>query len=156
LEQWEINKKKKEYLRRYRSSKRREKHILEEIQRLRMDKMFPSVVYDDMPHAHDHKDLSDYAVLIDEQIQNLKEERLERAEIYTEIEKKIKEMADDGEQELLRLRYIQGKSFEEVAVEMGYVYGHIIRLHGKALRNIEITEEDWRVEGEAPFKVKLF
>jgi hypothetical protein len=142
LEQWEINEKKKEYLRRYRSSKRREKNILEEIQRLRMDKMFPSVIYDDMPRAHNHKDLSDYAVVIDEQIQDLKIERLKRAKTYTDIEKKIREMKDDNEQELLRFRYIQGKSFEEIAVYMGYVYGHIIRLHRKALYNISITEED--------------
>jgi len=143
LEQWEINEKRKEYLRKYRSSKRREERILEEIQRLRMDKMFPSVVFDDMPHAQNHKDLSNYAVLIDEQIQELKEERLERAKTYTDIEKKIREMADDNEQELLRLRYIQGKSFEEIAVEMGYTYRHITSIHGKALRNIDITEEDW-------------
>lgn len=138
MEQWEINEKKKEYLRKYRSSKRREKGILEEIQRLRMDKMFPSVVFDDMPHAHDHKDLSDYVILIDEQIQNLKDERLERAKIYTDIEKRIREMKDDNEQELLRMRYLQGKTFEEIAVAMRYAYRHITRLHGNALQNFEL------------------
>ena len=141
MEQWKINEKKKEYLRRYRSSKRREKYILEEIQRLRMDKMFPSVIYDDMPRAHNHKDLSDYAVLIDEQIQELKIERLERAKTYTDIEKKMREMKDDNEQELLRLRYIQGKSFEEIAVYMGYSYRHTTKIHRKALCNINIAVE---------------
>jgi hypothetical protein len=38
---------------------------------------------------------------------------------------------------------------------MGYSYRHITNIHGKALRNIEITEEDWEAEGEAPFKVEL-
>ena len=38
------NDKKKEFLRRYRECERREQEILEEIQRLRMDQMFPSMV----------------------------------------------------------------------------------------------------------------
>lgn len=40
------NDKKKEFLRRYRECERREQEILEEIQRLRMDQMFPSMVND--------------------------------------------------------------------------------------------------------------
>ena len=43
------NEKKKTYLKSYRESVKREQEILEEIQRLRMDKMFPSVANDGMP-----------------------------------------------------------------------------------------------------------
>lgn len=136
LEQWEINEKKKEYLRRYVRSKKREKRIEEEIQRLRMDKMFPSVVSDDMPHGTDQKDLSDYIVLVDQQIDLLKAERLEGIKIYADIEERIRKMQDDNEQEVLRLKYIRGMTWEEVAVEMRYTFQHTHRIHKRALKNI--------------------
>ncbi len=73
------NDKKKEFLRRYRECERREQEILEEIQRLRTDKMFPSSVNDGMPKGSQQSDLSDYMVLLDEQIDRLKQERLKKA-----------------------------------------------------------------------------
>ena len=73
------NDKKKEFLRRYRECERREQEILEEIQRLRADKMFPSMVNDGMPKGSQQSDLSDYMVLLDEQIDRLKQERLKKA-----------------------------------------------------------------------------
>ena len=54
------NEEKKEYLRSYRRAVKREKDILDEIQRLRTDKMFPSVVNDGMPRGSSQSDLSDY------------------------------------------------------------------------------------------------
>lgn len=51
---------KKEYLHSYMSAVKAAKRIEEEIERLRLDKMLPSLIMDDMPHAHDQKDLSDY------------------------------------------------------------------------------------------------
>ena len=74
----EENEKKKEYLKSYRRAIKREQDILDEIQRLRLDKMFPSVVNDGMPHGSSHSDLSDYVAILDEQIDLLKEERLDR------------------------------------------------------------------------------
>ena len=139
LEKWEENEQKKEYLKSYQYAKRREKRIEEEIYRLRMDKMFPSLVYDDMPHGTAQKDLSDYAALLDEQIRELKEERLERVRIYTDIEKRIKGMEKDTEREVLRLKYLTGMKWEEVAVEMGYSWKHIHRIHSSALNNLRMT-----------------
>ena len=43
------NEKKKEYLKSYGKALRREQRILDEIQCLRLDKMFPSIVQDGMP-----------------------------------------------------------------------------------------------------------
>lgn len=47
----EENEQKKEYLKSYRRAIKREQDILDEIQRLRLDKMFPSVLNDGMPHG---------------------------------------------------------------------------------------------------------
>lgn len=134
------NEKKKEFLNSYQKALRRENEILDEIQRLRADKMFPSVVNDGMPKGSDQSDLSDYIVLLDEQIELLKEERLERAKIRSRIEKSIRAMQDDDEQRVLRLRYIKGLKWNEVMVEMGHSWQHTHRIHAKALNNFNLCD----------------
>lgn len=134
----EENEQKKEYLKSYRRAIKREQDILDEIQRLRLDKMFPSVVNDGIPHGSSHSDLSDYAAILDEQIDLLKEERLERVRCYQKIERQIRQMENEDEQEVLRLRYILGMKWEEVAVKMNYSYRRTLDIHGKALLSFKI------------------
>jgi DNA-directed RNA polymerase specialized sigma subunit len=135
----EENEQKKEYLKSYRRAIKREQDILDEIQRLRLDKMFPSVVNDGMPHGSSHSDLSDYAAILDEQIELLKEERLEKVRCYQKIERQIGQMENEDEQEVLRLRYILGMKWEEVAVKMGYSWKQTHRIHSSALKNFKMT-----------------
>ena len=135
----EENEQKKEYLKSYRRAIKREQDILDEIQRLRLDKMFPSVVNDGMPHGSSHSDLSDYAAILNEQIDLLKEERLEKVRCYQEIERQISRMENEDEQEVLRLRYILGMKWEEVAVKMGYSWKQTHRIHSSALKNFKMT-----------------
>lgn len=134
----EENEKKKEYLKSYRRAVKREQDILEEIQRLRLDKMFPSVVNDGMPHGSSHSDLSDYMAIMDEQIELLKEERLEKVRCYQRIERQIRQMENEDEREVLRLRYIKGLKWEEVALKMNYSWKWVHKIHGRALQNFEI------------------
>ena len=133
------NEEKKEYLRSYRRAVKREKDILDEIQRLRSDKMFPSVANDGMPKGSNQSDLLDYIAILDEQIELLKVERLEKARCYQKIEKQIKQMENEDEQEVLRLRYITGLKWEEVAARMSYSWKHIHRIHSSALCNFKMT-----------------
>lgn len=132
------NEKKKEFLKRYQKAVRREQDILDEIQRLRADKMFPSVCNDGMPRGSSQTDLSDYAANIDEAIEELKKERLEKIKIYRGIEMRIRSMKNEDEQEVLRLKYIKGMNLEIVAERMDYSYRTILDIHGKALKNFEI------------------
>ena len=133
------NEQKKEYLKSYRRAIKREQDILDEIQRLRLDKMFPSVINDGMPHGSSHSDLSDYAAILDEQIELLKEERLEKVRCYQKIERQIRQMENEDEQEVLRLRYILGMKWEEVAVKMDYSWKQTHRIHSSALQNFKMT-----------------
>ena len=133
------NEEKKEYLKSYRRAVKREKDILDEIQRLRSDKMFPSVVNDGMPKGSNQSDLSDYIAILDEQIELLKVERLEKARCYQKIEKQIRQMGNEDEQEVLRLRYVTGLKWEEVAARMSYSWKHIHRIHSSALCNFKMT-----------------
>ena len=135
----EENEKKKEFLRSYKKALRREEGILEEIQELRMNKMFPSVVNDGMPRGSEQSDLSNYIVKLDEMIEELKNERLERAKLRQRIERDIQLLDNEDEQEVLRLRYIKGLKWEEVAVETGYTYRRTLQIHGKALQNLKIS-----------------
>lgn len=135
----EENEKKKEYLKSYRRAVKREQDILEEIQRLRLDKMFPSVVNDGMPHGSSHSDLSDYMAIMDEQIELLKEERLEKVRCYQRIESQIRQMENEDEQEVLRLRYIKGLKWEEVALKMNYSWKQVHRIHSSALKSFKMT-----------------
>ena len=132
------NEKKKEFLRKYRRAVRREQEILDEIQRLRADKMFPSVCNDGMPRGSSQTDLSDYIAEIDAAIEDLKEERLEKIKIYRGIEMRIRRMKNKDEQEVLRLKYIKGMNLETVAEKMDYSYRTILDILGKALKNFEI------------------
>lgn len=88
----EENEKKKEYLKSYQRAVKRERDILEEIKRLRADKMFPSVVNDGMPKGSSQSDLSDYIAILDEQIELLKKERLKKVQQYRKIENQIRKM----------------------------------------------------------------
>lgn len=132
------NDKKKEYLWQYRKAERREQNILEEIQELRADKLFPSVSMDGMPKGSGQADLSDFVALMDELIEKLKEERLCKVKLRMEIDGKIKRMDDTDEADLLRMRYLRGMKWEEVMAKTGYCRAQVNRIHGKALEHFEM------------------
>lgn len=132
------NEKKKEYLKSYQRSAKREQDILDEIRKLRMDKMFPSVVTDGMPKGSSQSDLSGYAATLDDLIEKLKKERLEKIQHLRKIEDQIGKMQDEDEKRVLRLRYIRGLKWEEVDVEMNYRWTQMHRIHGKALKNFKM------------------
>lgn len=132
------NEKKKEYLKSYKKALRREQRILDEIQCLRLDKMFPSIVQDGMPHGSSQTDLSGYAATLDEMIEDLKRERLEKVKIRKKIERSIRNLENEDEQEVLRLRYINGLAWGEVAEEMGFSTRRTTQIHENALLNLKI------------------
>ena len=134
------NELKKEYLKSYGDAVRAEKAIEDEIQQLRLDRMFPSVVIDDMPHGSGGcSDLSGYAAKVDELLEELRQSMEERIELRREIVRKIEAVPIETEKLVLRLRYIQGEPFEKIAVDLSYTYRHVTRLHGQALRDFKLS-----------------
>ena len=136
------NELKKEYLRGYQQALRREKFILEEINRLRARQTSVSVEYDGMPHDGGVSDLSDYVVALDSQIEKLYRAQLETVQRYQEISGAVEQVPDDKERELLQLRYLMGKRWEDVAELMGYVKRQVLRIHGDALLHFEIPAKE--------------
>ena len=139
MEQYkEENEKKKEYLKRYHVAELAEKEIQEEIDDLRMNKMFPALIQDGMPHGSSCMDLSEYAAQLDELLTELKDQMEQRIRIRREITQRIEAMQDETEKTVLRLRYIHWLQWEQIAERMGYSLRNITKIHGKALAHFEI------------------
>ena len=140
METWELNEKKKEYLNGYRDAKRREKRILEQIQQLRLDTMFPCLQGDGMPRGSSQSDLSDYMSRYDDLMNELKQERLNAITEYTDIHRAIRMMKDEEEKEILERKYLMRQTWERIAEELDCDRSTAIRKHGNALENFEIPE----------------
>lgn len=54
----------------------------------------------------------------------------------------IKRINNPEYQTLLELRYLCFKTWEQIAVEMGYSLQHIFRIHDKALKYVELSKEE--------------
>ena len=134
------NERKKEYLKGYIYSIRKERRLKEQIEELRSQQMFPSVNHDGMPQGNAHSDLSGYVARLDALISQLEHEQAMAVRQYKEIHDRIYQMQDGAEKEVLIRRYLMGRTWEQIAVEMDYSYRWVLRLHGRALKNFEISE----------------
>lgn len=132
------NEKKKEFLMSYQKEKRRVRRLEEQLEELRQNKMSPSATNDGMPHGTDKKDLSDYAVKVDEIEQELIAARYSRICAFQDVQKRIETMEDEREKDLLTYRYLRGLKWEEVAVRMGYSWQRTHKVHSRALENLKM------------------
>lgn len=55
-----------------------------------------------------------------------------------QIEAAIDALPDGRQRLLLRLRYIDGRTWEQIAVRMALDYRWVLRLHGRALEQLAI------------------
>lgn len=58
---------------------------------------------------------------------------------FLEIEHAIKELGNDKQEEVLELRYLHYKKWEEIARTMNYSLDNVYKLHGKALQKITLN-----------------
>ncbi len=135
------NERKKEYLKGYIYSIRKEQRLKEQIEELRSQQMFPSVNHDGMPQGNAHSDLSDYVARLDALISQLEQEQAMAVRQYKEIHDRIHQMQDGAEKEVLIRRYLMGKTWEQIAVDIECSYRHTLRIHGNALQHFQVSEE---------------
>ena len=133
------NEKKKEFLMSYQKEKRRVRRLEEQLEELRRNKMSPSVTNDGMPHGTDKKDLSDYAVKVDEIEQEMVAARYSRICAFQEVQKRIEAMEDEREKDLLTYRYLKGLKWEEICVRMDYKWRQVHRIHAMAIKNLKMA-----------------
>ena len=73
------------------------------------------------------------------ELRKLKKEIMDRMQeqkqICHDVMNSIEKMQDEKEKECLKLRYILGLTWDEIAEKMGYSRVHIHRIHNRALIN---------------------
>ena len=141
---WEVNmdtETAKQYLNSYIPANRAVKHLEQDIEQLRAERMSVRHRMDGMPHASGYSDLSDYAAKLDALEQKLIHARYKRVSIYTDIFDQIEKTEDETEKELLSCRYLRGYSWEKIAEIMQYSYAQVHRIHRRALEHFAATKD---------------
>lgn len=135
------NDRKKEYLWNYRKHGRRIKRIEAEIEEIRSMKMHTSQNdINGMPRGSSGKgDLSGYIAALEEKEDKLYTEGVKQVEIYKEIHSRINKLEDEDERDVLFYRYIKGMNWWNVAKNIGLSERRIYEIHGKALKNLDIS-----------------
>lgn len=134
------NDKKKEYLKSYKNLCAKLKSLENQLQSLReLEKSAKIQKLSDMPKGTKQMDLSDYIVKIEEVYTKIVRLRAECLERRLEIESRIAEMGNGIEADILRKRYLEFKSWEEICVELNYSWRQTHRLHSNALSNFKMA-----------------
>lgn len=134
------NQEKKEILQQYRAAEREEARLAGEIERWRSRAEKMTAGYSlARGGGGDGRSLEHSVEHIDELTRQLTAQRDELVQLRRSIGGAIDAVPDARLRELLRLRYIEGMSFEQIAVKMGYCYKQICRLHGIALAKMSLN-----------------
>ena len=98
---------------------------------------------DGMPHGSGISDAVGQAVAKIADLQAEINREIDRlVDLRREIEAAIQTVGDDTMQDLLRYRYIDAMTFEEVAVRMHYSYQWVCILHGRALSDMQTVDSN--------------
>ena len=76
---------------------------------------------------------------IDSLADDLQKESIKMMETMEQVESAIQTVPDETLRLLLKLRYINGYKFEDVAKKMHYSYRNVTRLHRKALSQVDLV-----------------
>lgn len=139
------NQGKKEYLERYKWTSIEVKKLKEQINELKASALPRAISYDGMPHGSGGGkfDLSDYAARLDGLIQKYRQTLRRKMKELHDITEALDQLEQkDGESikfaTLLRLRYVYGYDWEQIATDMSYSEDYVKRrLHSLALTAFE-------------------
>ena len=129
----------KHTLQQYRSIRREIAHLEEEKQRV-LDRLLAPAAPDGMPHARGNQDSIGQAIARRDRYQRLIDNKLdELIALREEIERAIEGLPSQ-DRELIRLRYIEGFRWEEIAVKLHYSIQHIYHRHGHILLKMRVNK----------------
>ncbi len=131
------NKEKKEYLGRYKRLNEQVNQLLLEKQEILALGTKVTPTYSDIPHKSNIGDKTSTTIeKLEEHEQKINQKIDEFIAVKSDIERAIHTVQDDTLRLLMRYRYINGWTWERIAVEMHYTYQWVCQLHGKALNMI--------------------
>ncbi|MBC8546103.1 hypothetical protein H8711_04030 [Clostridiaceae bacterium NSJ-31] len=132
------NQEKKQYLLQYRNNESEISRTIEELTRWESRARRVTSGWSDLSSGTSNQgDRIQMCVEKIIEMQNKLAEQIDRGVALREdIEKAIGAVADDRLRLLLRYRYIDGYTWERIAVEMHYSWRQVVRMHGKALEEM--------------------
>ena len=129
------NQEKKAFLNRYREAINEIDSITEEMAHIRSNAMRITPVITDMPSGSNVNDKIALSVeKLDECAKKLEEEAKRMQKAMDDVQNVINSVSNPTYRQVLTYRYINGYTWEQIAVVMNYSYVHICRLHGYALK----------------------
>lgn len=132
----------KEQLRQYTDLKRESEHLDAILKRLENEEPAPRTSkLDGMPHGSSGENyVQEDKMDREKEVRQLYHEKKAQLDAQLlEIENAI-EVLESTERELIRLRYLEGLKWEEVAVEIGYSWQQTHRIHARALVKLRAAE----------------
>ena len=137
------NQDKKEFLQQYRLAEMEEQRLEHEIERWRSRAERMTAGYSKAPAGGaDGRSLENTMEHIDDLTRQLSDQRDRLVTVRRELGLAIDSVPDARLQELLRLRYIEGMTWERIAVKLDKTYQWVCKLHGDALSQIKIDPVD--------------
>lgn len=112
---------------------------LEQVAELRSMLLPGAIRYDKdkVQTSHDADAMGDTISKVIELEEKINSDIDELVDLKSVARDKIERMENDIEKVILYKRYFNNESFENIAVECGYSWRHIHRLHGEALKNFD-------------------
>lgn len=138
----------KEYLESYKRIEERLKVLTVEIERIRTEAESVSINLDGMPHGQGKGDrLERLAIQLADMESKLQAEMSDMWSKRMEIINLLGKMQKHKHQTLLHKRYIECKSWEVIAYEMGISWRYCYMLHGSALNEFgEVLKDEKKSE----------
>lgn len=130
---------KKRYLRSYRVAWNASQDAMARLKEFReRNDGLKAIVMDDMPHGHNPRDLSDYVAELDHLEREMTAKIWEYIDACKDVQRAIDKSPNDYHKRLLRMIYLDFMSFEAIAVKTGYSYRQVVRMHRRAVEELEI------------------
>ena len=131
-------------LRNYTSLKKELEQINERIQELEHAKYsISSPTWSDMPAGGhgDHDKIGAMLTRIEEQTEMYWDKYKELLEIQSDIEKKIEKL-EPIERTVMRYKYFEGKTFEDIADIINYSFMTVRRIHKRSIKKLHKTQHE--------------
>jgi len=128
----------KEYLQQYRNADREINTKLDQIHRLReLATKTTSILTPNKVQTQSQNNTEIIVAKIVDMENEVDREIDELGKIKHNVESAIQEIPDHRHRDVLYMRYLNGKRWEEIAVSLNYDFHYVLKLHGSALYEIK-------------------